>query len=366
LTREAGSPNIADQVAESAPQNLEAQRLVGSTLSGKWTLDRLIGMGGMASVYAASHRNGRRAAIKLLSPEYSRLAEVRERFLREGYVANHIDHPGVVAILDDEVTDDGRVYLVMELLEGESFLERIQSRSLSTAQIVFIGQQVLEPLGQAHRRGIIHRDIKPGNVFVCRDGRIKVLDFGLARVLEGHDLEPTRDGLVLGTVPYMAPEQARARRDDVDWRSDIYGVGAMLFYAISGRFVHQAKNQLDVLMATMKQPAPSLGVVCPSASPALVSLVDRALAFDKESRFQSAEEMSAQARDVFEALAGVPIPTTERILADGKKGWMRAAVAPEPGSIEIAVDTSTVSVSVVFEPDSAESLHIPVEIDGQS
>ncbi len=112
-------------VPTGSSQELEAQRLVGTVLGGKWTLDGLIGMGGMASVYAATHRNGRRAAIKLLSSELSPNAQVRQRFLREGYVANHIGHPGVVSILDDDTTDSGEVYLVMELLEGDSFLDRI-------------------------------------------------------------------------------------------------------------------------------------------------------------------------------------------------------------------------------------------------
>jgi serine/threonine protein kinase len=109
------------------PQELEARRLVGTVLGGKWTLDALIGMGGMASVYAATHRNGRRAAIKLLNDEFSSIAQVRERFLREGYVANRIGHPGVVSILDDDTTESGQVFLVMELLEGDSFLARIQT-----------------------------------------------------------------------------------------------------------------------------------------------------------------------------------------------------------------------------------------------
>jgi eukaryotic-like serine/threonine-protein kinase len=341
------------------PQEFEAQRLVGTVLSGKWTLDRLIGMGGMASVYAASHRNGRRAAIKLLSGDYSRIPQVRDRFLREGYVANHIGHPGVVGILDDEVTEAGQVYLVMELLEGESFLERINGGSLNTAQIVFIGHQVLEPLGTAHRRGIIHRDIKPGNIFVCNDGRVKVLDFGLARVLEGNDLEPTRDGLVLGTLPYLSPEQARAKRDAVDWRSDIYGVGAMLFYALSGHYVHEAGSQLDMLMVTLKRPARALADVFPAATPKLAELVDRALKFDPAERWQCAEDMAAAAAAAFQELAGTTIPHTQRVDADGKKGWTRAAVlpasptpaAPATGE-DVVIHDASIAVSVVFEPDT--------------
>ena len=341
----------------ASPQQLEARRLVGTTLNNKWTLDALIGMGGMASVYAATHRNGRRAAVKLLAAEFSRNPQVRERFLREGYVANRIGHPGVVGILDDDTTPAGQVYLVMELLEGESFLERINRRSMTAAQVVFVGEQVLESLATAHRRGIIHRDIKPGNVFVCKDGRVKVLDFGLARVLEGNDLEPTRDGLVLGTVPYLSPEQAIAKRDAVDWRSDIYGVGAMLFFALSGHYVHDATNQLDMLMATIKQPARSLAAVLPSASPKLVELVDRALKYDPGARWQCAEDMAFAAKEAFQELTGTTIPDTLRVQPDGKEGWARAAVASvatdrAPSSVDVVMNDASLCVSVVFEADT--------------
>jgi eukaryotic-like serine/threonine-protein kinase len=343
-------------LTSASSQELEAQGLVGTTLGGKWRLDQLIGMGGMASVYAATHRNGRRAAIKLLSAEYSRMPEVRDRFLREGYVANHIGHPGVVGILDDDATQDGRVFLVMELLEGHSFLERINARSLTPAQIVFVAHQVLEPLGTAHRRGIIHRDIKPGNIFICHDGRVKVLDFGLARVLEGHDLEPTRDGLVLGTLPYLSPEQARAKRDAVDWRSDIYGVGAMLFFALSGQYVHPANSQLDMLMITIKQPARSLASVFPAATSQLVQLVDRALAYDPAQRWQCAEDMAVAAATTFEELTGTSIPTTQRVDSGGKQGWTRPAVllaSPAAAAADdIVIHDESIAVSVVFEPDT--------------
>ena len=340
---------------------------MGTVLNGKWTLDALIGIGGMATVYAATHRNGRRAAIKLLGSDYCRQAQVRDRFLREGYVANHIGHPGVVGILDDETTDSGQVYLVMELLEGDSFLDRIRARTLSASQIIFVGQQVLEPLATAHRRGIIHRDIKPGNIFVCSDGRVKVLDFGLARVLEGSDLEPTRDGLVLGTVPYLSPEQARAKRDAVDWRSDIYGVGAMLFYALSGHYVHESASQLDMLMATIKQPARSLAALVPSAPAKVVALVDRALKYAPADRWQCAEDMSEAARAAFQELTGVPIPTTMRSEAGGKAGWARAAVslAPpraEPAGEDVVIHDESIAVSVVFEPDTVPTPTPPPDI----
>jgi serine/threonine-protein kinase len=341
-------------------QEAEANRLLGTVLSGKWTLDALIGMGGMACVYAATHRNGRRAAIKLLKAEFSRNPLVRDRFLREGYVANHIGHPGVVGILDDDVTENGLVYLVMELLEGQSFSERIHTRMLSPAQVVFICQQVLEPLATAHRRGVIHRDIKPGNIFVCRDGRVKVLDFGLARVLEGNDLEPTCDGLVLGTVPFLSPEQARAKRDDIDWRTDIYSVGAMLFYALSGHYVHEGITDLDRLMAVIKKPARSLRDVMPEAPATVVTLVDKALRHNPADRWQCAEDMAEAASAAFKELTGQAIPATQRSESEGKKGWTRPAVAPGgtpilPSFVDVSLSDESIALSVVFEPDAQVS-----------
>jgi eukaryotic-like serine/threonine-protein kinase len=354
-------------LSSSSSQEVEAQRLVGTVLNGKWTLTGLIGMGGMASVYAATHRNGRRAAIKLLNSEFSRVAQVRDRFLREGYVANHIGHPGVVSILDDDTTESGQVYLVMELLEGDTFLARIQSRSLTPAQVVFIGQQVLEPLAAAHRRGIIHRDIKPGNIFVCNDGRVKMLDFGLARVLEGSDLEPTRDGLVLGTVPYVSPEQARAKRDAIDWRSDIYSVGAMLFFALSGRYVHEGQSQFDMLLAVTKQPARSLATVFPAAPPKVVELVDRALKYNPAERWQCAEDMGEAAKLAFQELTGNAIPATERSEVGGRKGWARAVVSPAAprttsSGMDVVLNDDSIAVSVVFEPDTLTTSQPPVDV----
>jgi serine/threonine protein kinase len=345
-------------LSTASQQEIEAQRIVGTVLAGKWRLDALIGMGGMAGVYAATHRNGRRAAIKLLNPEFSSNDQVRDRFLREGYVANHIGHPGVVGILDDGATESGQVFLVMELLEGQSFLGRIRGQSLSPAQSIFVGHQVLEPLGVAHRRGVIHRDIKPGNIFVCIDGRVKVLDFGLARVLDDVALEPTRDGLILGTVPYISPEQARAKRDDVDWRSDIYSVGAMLFFALSGHYVHDADSEIDMLMAVMKQPARSLATLLPSAPGKVVETIDRALRFDPAERWQSAEDMAESARLAFAEMTGATIPAAARTNADGKAGWTCAALLkpesaqPAAEAEDVTIHDDSIAMSVVFEPDA--------------
>jgi len=162
----------------------QARTLVGQTLNEKWHLDALLGAGGMAAVYRATHRNGMQAAIKLLHSEYSMDTSLRRRFLREGYVANAVDHPGAVQVLDDGVTEDGALYLVMELLEGMTLHTRWEkmNRHFSPRETLSVAHSVLGILVAAHAKGIVHRDIKPDNIFLTRDKRIKLLDFGLARL----------------------------------------------------------------------------------------------------------------------------------------------------------------------------------------
>lgn len=288
-----------------ADLSARAEARVGQMLRGKWRVDRLIDVGGMGAVYAGTHRNGRRAALKVLHPQFALDPEVRRRFLREGYVANKIDHPGALAILDDDVAEDGAPFLVMELLEGESlsgWLRRAGGK-LAAIEAVAVAGQVLEVLDLAHAHGILHRDIKPGNIFVIRSGHAKLLDFGLARVRDGVvSLIPTAAGTVMGTPGYMAPEQARGLGDQMDARSDLFAVGAVLFRAISGRPIHEKATPFDTTIAAMKDPAPSLGSVVPDIAPALAVAVDRALAFDKQARWQSAKEMFEALRGAYEQI----------------------------------------------------------------
>jgi serine/threonine-protein kinase len=193
-------------------QSSTPESRLGQTLNGKWRVERLLDLGGMGAVFEATHRNGRRAAIKVLHKQYARDPEICRRFLREGYVANKIDHPGAVTILDDDTAEDGAPYLVMELLDGESlaqWLKRVGGR-LPPSEVLGVARQVLDVLEVAHSAGIVHRDIKPANVFLTRQGLAKLLDFGIARVLDGAvSLHRTAEGVMLGTAGYMAPEQAR-------------------------------------------------------------------------------------------------------------------------------------------------------------
>jgi serine/threonine-protein kinase len=299
--------------AEANDRSPNPQARVGTTLNGKWRVDSLLDVGGMGAVYVATHRNGRRAAIKMLHMRFAREPEIRRRFQREGYVANKIEHPAAVAILDDDVAEDGAPYLVMELLEGESlsgWLNRVGGR-LPTAEVLAIAGQVAEVLAVAHEAHVIHRDIKPANVFVTKGGYAKLLDFGLARVRDGSiSLIPTAEGVVMGTAGYMAPEQARGKTDEVDHRTDIFSLGAVMFRALSGRRVHEKANAFDTTMAAMTDPAPLLASVLQGAPPLLCAVVDRALAFDKNSRWGTAREMFDALRAAYEEARGrrPPLP----------------------------------------------------------
>jgi serine/threonine-protein kinase len=275
-----------------------ARARVGAVLRGKWRLDALLGIGGMAAVYSATHRNGKRGAVKLLHLSLSTDAESRQRFLREGYVANAVGHPGAVSVLDDDVADDGAVFLVMELLEGQPVDLRAAAREgskLLPGEVLAIADQLLETLVAAHQKGIVHRDLKPENLFVTKEGRVKVLDFGLARLHDmGHGSKAGRmtgTGSAMGTPAFMPPEQALGNWDAVDARTDLWAVGATMFNLLTGRFVHDADTVNKLLLAAMTKPAPKVASLDPSVPAPVAAIVDRALAFESKDRWPDAAAM---------------------------------------------------------------------------
>ena len=232
-------------------QQEDLERRVGTVIRDKWTLVRLLGVGGMAAVYVGMHRIGRRDAIKILHAEAARSKEVCVRFEREAQAVNRFRHPGAVEIRDIDVTEDGAPFLVMELLLGESLGDRCKRvGTLSVAEVLSHADEVLDVLVAAHQQGIIHRDIKPGNLFITAEGHIKVLDFGLARIHEGGSFDGlfTKEGTALGTTPYMPPEQAAGH--PIDARADIFSVGATMFRLLTGRHLHEANGPFEPLEKT--------------------------------------------------------------------------------------------------------------------
>lgn len=213
-----------------------AQARLGTVLRGKYRLDRVLGIGGMATVYAATHRNGNEFAVKVLHPDLSLRAEIRNRFLREGHAAGSVKHPGAVQVLDDDVADDGSAFLVMELLRGESIeiLWERRRQHLPLKVVVGIGIQLLDVLEAAHARGVIHRDIKPANIFLTTTGQVKVLDFGIARIRDMAASQATQTGMMMGTPAFMAPEQAMAKTSEIDAQTDVWSAGATMFTLFPG------------------------------------------------------------------------------------------------------------------------------------
>jgi serine/threonine-protein kinase len=288
---------MADRVLE---QRIESR--VGVTLRGKYTLDGVLGIGGMAAVYSATHRNGKRFAIKMLHAELAAHEDIRRRFVREGYVANAVDHPGAVSVLDDDVGDDGAAFLVMELLTGVSLDElwKRQGRRLPVGATLEITSQLLDVLAVAHARSIVHRDIKPANVYVLHDGTVKILDFGIARLRDttASDSHATGTGAVLGTPAYMAPEQALGDVERIDARTDLWAVGATAFTLLAGRVVHDSTNSAQALVKAAIDHAPPLASVVPEIAPDVAAIVDRALAAEPKDRWQDATAMVAAIRAV--------------------------------------------------------------------
>ncbi|MBW2527551.1 MAG: serine/threonine protein kinase, partial [Deltaproteobacteria bacterium] len=288
MTRRTEARTISMLMEEERQQ---AQARVGTMLKGKWRLERLLGVGGMAAVYAATHRIGRQDAIKILHASVSRSRELRQRFEQEAHAVNRFSHPGAVEVRDIDVTDEGEPFLVMELLEGQSLSERVGPKAeIETGELLRYVDELLDVLVAAHAEGIIHRDIKPDNLFIQQDGSLKVLDFGIARMREGASkAQLTMVGARLGTVPYMPPEQVRGL--PIDPRADLFAIGAMMFRLIAKRRVHEAPTEAEMVAKMTADPAVPLSFAAEHAPAEVCMVVDRALAFDPDRRYPDAATM---------------------------------------------------------------------------
>ena len=279
---------------DPSPWRALAEGRIGQVVGGRLKLERVLGVGGTAAVYAARHRNGRALAVKILHPAFAHQPNIRQRFLAEGYAANKVDHPDAVAILDEGEDAEGNVFIVMELLQGESLLERLKARGpLAKAEVVSIALSVLDVLAQAHDRGVVHRDIKPGNLFQTDTGAIKVLDFGIARVQGGSGEFSTHPGSTLGTPAFMAPELAAGRLEELDALTDLWAVGATMFQLLTGETVHPSETDARLIVLAATRAPRSLGSLRPELEPWLIKVVDRALAFERRARWPNARAMSA-------------------------------------------------------------------------
>ncbi len=269
--------------------------LASASRLGPYEILNLLGSGGIGEVYkAVDTRLGRHVAIKVLSGRFASDAGLVRRFEREARAASALNHPNVVSVYD--VGHDGGVYFVVsELVEGETLRERLSAGPLRVAAASDIALQIADGLRAAHERGIVHRDLKPENVMVTRDGRAKILDFGVAKVEttfaahEGATIEragehPTQPGVVIGTIAYMSPEQVRG--DQVDHRSDIFSLGTLFYEMVAGRRPFAGRTAAELVAAILRDDPPGLAM----AGPAVDSVIRRCLAKDREDRFGTLSE----------------------------------------------------------------------------
>lgn len=276
-----------------------ADPLIGRLIAGSYTIQGLVGVGGMGRVYRAEQATlGRSVALKVIHPHLLGDEQTVARFYTEARAASRLNHPNSVGVIDFGRTDDGVLYLVMELLQGKDLAEIMVTESpLSFERILDIVIQTLEGLAEAHALDIVHRDLKPENLLLTkyRSGKdlVKVVDFGLATIIDGGPSNITRPGLVCGTPDYMAPEQGRG--EEVDGRGDLYALGVILFELLAERLPFIDDTPTKVVLRHLHDPIPDPREAAPyrKIPDGLAELTMKALAKDRTQRFQSADEMKA-------------------------------------------------------------------------
>ncbi len=273
------------------------ERSIGSIFDDRYRIDKLIGVGGMAVVFEAFDlRENRVVAVKLLREEISRDVVSVRRFLNESIAVSYLNHPNIVRIFDVKVSD-ARKYIVMERVLGVTLKKFIETKKrLSHDLTASISAQVLEALVHAHERGIIHRDIKPQNILVQRDGTVKVTDFGIALLPDPDAEGAAPSDRAIGTVNYISPEQASAR--EVDARTDLYSLGVAMYEMITGVLPFEGKTPLEIAQKQVSEPPPPPSQLVPGMSPGLEEIILTAMQKNPDDRFSSAEEMLSYVRKV--------------------------------------------------------------------
>lgn len=331
---ESPAPSRATEILEWSQGNRE---MIGRTL-GHYRLTALLGAGGMGQVYAAKDLNlGRQVAIKVLPPHLAAHPEALARFRREAMAVAALSHPNILAIHDFGI-ETGISYAVMELLRGETLRSRLQSGPVSWREAVDICLAVTDGLASAHSRGIIHRDIKPENIFMTAGGGVKILDFGIARVIDNavetgvsdDPVQTTRPGTLMGTIGYMSPEQVRGETADAP--SDLFSLGCMLVEMLTAERPFARDTAAETMAAILRDDLPA-GTLSGRAIPAaLEAVIGRCLRKDSRERYQSASLLAADLRSLLSQTSPVAAPTDAPVISSSRRSprralWIAAATA---------------------------------------
>lgn len=317
----------------------------GAAIAGKYRLLRPLGKGSMGEVWAALHVDlGREVALKLI---YEGSPELAARLKREAQACGRLEHPNIVRVYDFGETDGGDPFLVMEMLAGETLADRLARRQrLPLGEAVSIALDVARALRAAHEAGVIHRDLKPANVFLCQhpEGEtVKVLDFGVSKILSVDDMSVTNTGALVGSPAYMSPEQARALRE-IDPRADVWSVGVLLFEMLTGERPFPSPTVVGVVADILAGPIPTLASVLPGVDPRVDQVVRRCLTRALDQRMPSAAAL-------IEALAPVLGPPPAPASFSGDAASAPVGLRAGADSMDVHLDPS--------DPDEASTIALP-------
>jgi serine/threonine-protein kinase len=297
----------------------------GDIIAERYRLEGRLGFGGMSTVHLAfDMRLERRVAAKLLAEHLADDPTFVSRFQREAQAAARLVHPNIVQIFDSGLDEQsGRHFIVMEYIEGQSCAEILRDDGwVQVEEAVAIIEQACEGLHYAHRHGVVHRDVKPGNLLRAREGEVKLADFGIAKATEQSSI--TQVGSVLGTAAYLAPEQARG--EEAGPRADLYALGVVAYQLISGRLPYEATSLTELALKQQREEPPMLDTLVAAVGPELAEAIALALALDPNERYQTAREMGRAISDGADGISPLEPPTTSR--SAGRGGAQQAGRSP--------------------------------------